>query len=66
MVRKAKSKGFGMGVEFDLTYSVCYLVLLTHMSYYYDIVVFLATVMDSCLSESSVAYHCLHNQIKTP
>lgn len=42
-------------VEFELTYSVCYPILLTHVSYYYDILVFLATVVDSCLSESSVA-----------
>lgn len=51
MERKARGKGFGMGVEFKLTHSVCHFVLLTHLSYYYDIVMFLTTVMGSCVPE---------------
>lgn len=42
MVRKAKGKRFGMGIEFELTYSVCYSILPTYVSYYYD----------SCLSNN--------------
>lgn len=48
MVRKARNTGYGMGVEFQLTYSVCYPILLTCLSYY-DIVVFLTAIMVSCL-----------------